>query len=394
MSLSVRQKTGILLFMLMITFCLSFYSCGGDYSSGETVQETPEDPDEQDPDEPDDPATGTDEEIDFAISQPKAGTIVNGTIKIIADVTAGTVGSIEFYINDTKKATEISAPYEYDWDTTVETNGSYSIKVIVYDDNGKNQENVLTVSVDNAAPDTTSPIITGTMPATGSFVKGEVIISARISDNVDVSSVEFFIDNESKTAVFTAPDLYEFTWDSTGNSNGEHTISFKARDAADNETETLATDIKIFLLNRDETDCPGSNSTWDMTGIWTTTVDTEEDPDLPDTVITLYINQKTPCDGNIFTSWGYDPDLNEFVSLPGIISGNKYTLTTDSWPRKNIALLTWLQTDEISWTPYDNGNSFTGITKVTLYYGDKPSNAVHSSNEKIPDYNMEGVRID
>jgi hypothetical protein len=86
-----------------------------------------------------------------------------------------------------------------------------------------------------AAPtgDTTAPTISITAPSNGTTVSGSVTVSANASDNVGVAGVQFRVDGSTYgTEDTSAP--YSSTWNTAGVSNGTHTITAVARDAAGN----------------------------------------------------------------------------------------------------------------------------------------------------------------
>jgi hypothetical protein len=90
-------------------------------------------------------------------------------------------------------------------------------------------------------PDTTLPTVSVTSPANGATVSGSSSqVSASASDNVGVAGVQFRLDganlgNEDTSAPFST------TWNTTSVSNGTHTLSAVARDAAGNQRTSSIT---------------------------------------------------------------------------------------------------------------------------------------------------------
>ncbi|QYF94880.1 CehA/McbA family metallohydrolase [Massilia sp. PAMC28688] len=78
--------------------------------------------------------------------------------------------------------------------------------------------------------DTTKP----TVSASQSGTSGTITLSATASDNVGVSKVEFYVDNVLKGTDTSAP--YSLALDSTTLTNGSHSLTAKAFDAANNST--------------------------------------------------------------------------------------------------------------------------------------------------------------
>jgi subtilisin family serine protease len=94
--------------------------------------------------------------------------------------------------------------------------------------------------VGGGTPDTTPPTVTLQAPAANSTVSGVVTLTADASDDVGVTGVQFQVDGGNVgTAVPTPP--YTTTWDSRNVSNGLHTITAIASDAAGHQTPASVT---------------------------------------------------------------------------------------------------------------------------------------------------------
>jgi hypothetical protein len=81
--------------------------------------------------------------------------------------------------------------------------------------------------------DTTPPTTSVTAPANGATVSGTITVSATGSDNVGVTRMEVYIDGALKTSNTNSSSI-SYSWNTTGVSNGSHTIQSKAYDAASN----------------------------------------------------------------------------------------------------------------------------------------------------------------
>src|SRR5205823_9943757 len=64
---------------------------------------------------------------------------------------------------------------------------------------------------------------------------GTINVSANASDNVGVAGVQFLLDGGNLGAEDTTSP-YSVAWDTTGATNGGHTLTARARDAAGNIT--------------------------------------------------------------------------------------------------------------------------------------------------------------
>ena len=88
------------------------------------------------------------------ITSPTNGSTVTGIVQIQADASDNTGGSdvdyVEFYIGGSLVGTDSNYPWEYSWNTTAYTNGSYPLKIIVFDKAGNEYtDDDTTVTVNN-----------------------------------------------------------------------------------------------------------------------------------------------------------------------------------------------------------------------------------------------------
>ena len=96
------------------------------------------------------------------------------------------------------------------------------------------------------ASDTTPPTVSITTPGSGAIVSGTTTVTASASDNVGVAGVQFLLDGAAYgSEKTTAP--FSISWTTGGVSNGAHTLSARARDAAGNTA--LAANIAVTVSN-------------------------------------------------------------------------------------------------------------------------------------------------
>jgi hypothetical protein len=91
--------------------------------------------------------------------------------------------------------------------------------------------------------DTEAPATSITAPANGATVTGTTSVTASASDNVGVTSVEFYLDNVLQSTDNTSP--YSWSWNTTATSNGSHSLTTKAYDAADNVGTSPAVSVTV-----------------------------------------------------------------------------------------------------------------------------------------------------
>ena len=175
---------------------------------------------------------------------PADGATVSGAVVVTAEVEES-VASMTFEVDDTPLAApDLTAPYEAKWDTAKSSNGAHVLEVTAVDSAGKASTREHRVNVSNAtAPpppppgDTTAPTVALTSPGAGATVSGSVAVAANATDNVAVVGVQFKVDGSNVGAEdTTAP--YSVNWSSTGVSNGNHTVTAVARDAAGNSSNS------------------------------------------------------------------------------------------------------------------------------------------------------------
>ncbi len=182
------------------------------------------------------------------MTSPDSGSTVSGTVPVSASVSIIgliTVRGVQFKLDGANLGAEdTSSPYSVAWDTTTTGNGWYTLTAVARDLLGvQYTSNPVTVMVANTAPpppaDTTPPTVSITSPSDGQTISGPVMLTASASDNVGVAGVQFRIDGVNFGAEdTTAP--YSIPWNTASASDGSHTITAIARDAAGNISDPSA----------------------------------------------------------------------------------------------------------------------------------------------------------
>jgi hypothetical protein len=180
-----------------------------------------------------------------SLTSPANGASVSGTTAVNATAAdnVGVVG-VQFRIDGTNLGAEdTAAPYTVQWNTTTATPGSHQLTAVARDLAGNNTvSTAISVTVNNG--DATAPTVSLTAPAAGASVSGSVTVSANASDNVGVVGVQFKVDGVNfGTEDPGAP--FSRVWDSLTASNGTHTLTAVARDAAGNTTTSTARTVTV-----------------------------------------------------------------------------------------------------------------------------------------------------
>jgi len=186
------------------------------------------------------------------VTSPSNGATIQGTVPVSASASDNVgVAGVQFRIDGANfGAEDTSAPYSVSWNTTGAVNGSHTITAVARDAAGNRTTSApVTVTVSNAPPppppaDTTPPTVSITSPSNGATIHGTVTVTADAADNVGVVGVQFQLDGvnggpEDTTAPYSIP------FDTTSTSDGVHTITAVARDAAGNRTTSAAVTVTV-----------------------------------------------------------------------------------------------------------------------------------------------------
>jgi PKD repeat protein len=95
-----------------------------------------------------------------------------------------------------------------------------------------------------ATADTTAPSVSITAPAAGETVSGVIDIEASASDDVGVASVRFRVDGVD-VGVEDTQAPYSVSWNTVAASNGSHTLTALAQDAAGNPTTSAPVSVTV-----------------------------------------------------------------------------------------------------------------------------------------------------
>ncbi|HKY31067.1 MAG TPA: Ig-like domain-containing protein [Candidatus Polarisedimenticolia bacterium] len=186
-----------------------------------------------------------------ALTAPSAGTAVSGTITLTAAASDNNaVAGVQFRVDGAAVGSEdTTSPYSVSWNTAGVSNGSRTITAVARDTAGNTTVSAgVVVTVSNA--DTTQPTVSITAPSGGATVGGTVTVTASASDNVGVTGVQFKLDGANLGAEDTASP-WSISWNTTGASDGAHTLTAVARDAAGN-TRTSSS-VSVTVNNADTT---------------------------------------------------------------------------------------------------------------------------------------------
>ena len=218
--------------------------------------------------------TVDDQAPSITITAPTMNAGVSGVIPVDVNY-ADNVGvvRVELHINGQQITTDNVAPFEFVWDTTDWADGEHILTTKAFDAAGNTgTSSSVTVTTHNiiTTPDTTAPTIVITAPDTD-VVTGQMTITTNATDNISVTRVELLVDGQKVMDDDQAP--FTFSWDTNQITDGHHTMTTKAIDAAGN----VGTSPTISVIVSNSTpDDPSTNgiivdnqaSNTSLTGVW------------------------------------------------------------------------------------------------------------------------------
>ncbi len=176
------------------------------------------------------------------------GTTISTTKTIKANYTApnGAKG-LRFYVDGEMKIDRvqpsISATSESYFVRAIDLKaGTHELKAVLYDGALNKVSKTVTFVIPADKGDETPPTVSITSPAGSSALSSNVTIAADVTDNNQITKVETYVDGSLRSVDTTSP--YSYMWNTSGVSNGAHTISVKAYDVAGNST-TANKDVQV-----------------------------------------------------------------------------------------------------------------------------------------------------
>lgn len=256
----------------------------------------------------------------MTILSPSSGQIWNNPVSIITSASDNIgVTKVELWKdNDTLAfytCTTLNQGY-CSLSTYLFTTGQHTLHAHAYDAAGN-----IGISSIAFAVDTTAPTVSITNPANGSTVTGTVQIQASASDNIGVTSVEFYQNGNLIGTSNSAP--YTFNWNTSSLVQGDtYVLSAKAYDSAGNSTisPNVTATIKDIISPTTSIISPTSGST--VTG--TVQISANASDNLGVSKVDFYSN------GSLLGSSTFAPYTFSW-DTSGLAQGATYALTTKTY---------------------------------------------------------------
>jgi hypothetical protein len=104
------------------------------------------------------------------------------------------------------------------------------------------------LEVTYAAGDATAPTVSVTSPVSGASISGAVTLTATASDQSGVAGVQFLLDGKAIGSEMTSAP-YSMSWTPSGVTAGQHVISARARDLANNTGTSAGVNVNISVTD-------------------------------------------------------------------------------------------------------------------------------------------------
>ncbi|BCP66834.1 hypothetical protein TthHB5018_17680 [Thermus thermophilus] len=278
---------------------------------------------------------------------PADGAVVSGTVALEVEATDNVgVAKVEFFAGSTKLGEATSAPFTFNWDTTVYPDGSVALKARAVDAAGNFAEATLTVTVAN------EPKVFWLNPTPNQKVAGSVDLQVEVQALRPIDRVEFYFgpDENSMSKVPGTPtpsgNTYTLSWDVLQVQPGNYLLKVVVVDAQGSQAQaTIPVEVgSAFVITTPaEGDRVGPGANRSIVAI-TVGINGTLPPGVSVTRVAIYINGEyqgdatsdTAGDGSqiyIYTwntaqsSPGHDPAL----SGDRVITARVYYTGGDTW---------------------------------------------------------------
>lgn len=166
------------------------------------------------------------------IQTPIPGQTLEGNVNIEISATDNVgIQHVVTSINGTPVDTIYDSPYNYIWDTTLETEDEYHVISGEISDTSNNVFYIvpIVVFIDNYINDITPPTGSISYPISGQIVSGVIQFTVLAQDDYGINEVEFFINGSSIGIDNDYP--YQYDWDTSAlENNSQHTLSATVTD--------------------------------------------------------------------------------------------------------------------------------------------------------------------
>jgi hypothetical protein len=169
------------------------------------------------------------------ITNPSDGSIMNGSVSLLVSASdTSEIEQVEFYVEGTLYSTDFSSPYEYLWNSALETDGLKNLTCQAKDGAGNTATDTIYVTVDNSGP----LIAIHSLSVWGD--SGQIGVNT--SDVSGIDRVEFYLEGGLEDVDYSYP--YEWVWSGLLLPDGNYTITVISYDILGHST-TASSEIEI-----------------------------------------------------------------------------------------------------------------------------------------------------
>lgn len=203
----------------------------------------------------DPPPPGDTESPTITLDSPAEGATVSGTVTVQSTASDNVgVTQVNLLVNGVLSSSSTTSPFNIDWDTTQEVDGTHTLQTRAFDAAGNTaNSSVVNVTTDNAVTGSSTVI---TSPQEGDTVSGVVNITT--DSQGDIDHVRLYVDGSHTLNSNTAP--YSFALDTTGYPDGVHELYSQIIDTSGNFAGNI-TKINVTFNNSVDTESPVINIT-------------------------------------------------------------------------------------------------------------------------------------
>lgn len=233
------------------------------------------------------------------MTAPANGSSVSGTVTVSANATSASgISWVQFKLDDNNLGAAVTtAPYQVSWNTAAVPDGTHRLAAEARDTSGATAtSNTINVTVANSGP--ALPTVSLTSPAAGATLSGNVAVAATAQNAI---GVQFQVDGVNLgTEDTTAP--YTVAWNTSTVSDGPHTLTARARNAAGS---TTSAPVAVSVANANPS----------VTGSWSALINL---PIVPVHTVLLHTGKiliyDRPSAGPTARVW--DPVASTFTAVP------------------------------------------------------------------------------
>jgi len=135
------------------------------------------------------------------LTSPADGAQLRGTVTVAATASDNRgVTKVEFFVDSELRQVDFTAPYEWLWDTTGDSDGAHNVKAVAYDEATNSAEDSRGVALDNTPPQVASTDPTSGEPGVA-LDANVVAVFSEAMDPATINDTTFLLKDQAETPV-------------------------------------------------------------------------------------------------------------------------------------------------------------------------------------------------